>query len=112
VTNEKIFTKEITDMAKDVYLGRNKKISNEQVRCIEHFSNGENKCQCCGEDNILFLTLSHVNGDGWIHRSMHTGSMAKCLIKNNFETQFNIKIECYNCNLARERNNGVCPHNG
>lgn len=88
-----------------------RKVNKSHIKCIEYFSNGKNYCDCCGEKNILFLTLSHPNGDGWIDRILKGSDISKYLVKNNFETNFTIIIECYNCNLGRERNNGVCPHN-
>lgn len=81
-------------------------------KCINHFSNNTNKCHCCGENNKLFLTLSHPNGDGWVHRKITNDNLYGHLIKNKFETKFELVVECYNCNMSRERNNGVCAHNG
>ena len=77
--------------------------------CIEHFSHGTNRCNCCGENNTKFLTLSHKNNDGYKHRR-EGGASYKRLYNDNFKTDYDIIIECYNCNLARSRNNGVCPH--
>jgi hypothetical protein len=87
---------------------------NEKNRIIvfDHFGN---KCICCGETNPQFLTLSHKNNDGSKERN-ETGkykggtSYYNFLIKNNFQTKYELILECYNCNLGRTRNKGICPH--
>ena len=82
------------------------------LSCINHYSNKTNKCECCGENNVLFLTLSHPNNDGNIHkRELGGGSLYEKLYSSNFKTNYEIIVECYNCNCARTRNNGTCPHN-
>lgn len=68
------------------------------------------KCVCCSEGNIAFLTLDHVNNDGQKHRKI-TGSgcaLYYFLKKNNFPTDFELRILCFNCNIVRKR--GSCPH--
>ena len=84
-------------------------LTKAREQCVEHFSNGTNDCKCCGENNIKFLTLSHKNNDGAKHRREGNASYRR-LVKDNFETDYEIIIECYNCNLARSRNGGKCPH--
>lgn len=70
-------------------------------------------CVCCGETNLTFLTIDHVNSDGAQHRKKlgrggHTVTMYRDIIKRNFPPDF--QILCYNCNCGRARNNGICPH--
>lgn len=74
------------------------------------------KCHCCGEKDWRFLTLSHPNNDGKKQR-MELGGQNQAgnhfyrwLRKNNYPTNYEIVVECFNCNMARQRNNGVCPH--
>ena len=83
-------------------------ISDARNAVINHFSNGSNSCACCGENNVKFLTISHKNNDGAKHR--REGFSLYRLIKNNYKTDYELIIECYNCNLSRSRNGGVCPH--
>jgi len=88
-----------------------KKETENHRKCIEHFSKGTNTCNCCGEDQMGFLTLSHVNHDGWIHKRMLGGDhIIPRLVKDNFKTEYEIIVECYNCNLSRRYNGGKCPH--
>jgi hypothetical protein len=80
----------------------------ETALVIAHYSNNENKCDCCGESDPRFLTVDHINGGGHKHRKATTKNTCRWLLKNNFPNGF--QILCFNCNLGRERNHKVCPH--
>ena len=78
---------------------------------IEHYGG---RCECCGEDNILFLSVDHVNNDGNTHRWKNgnriTGvHLYRKIIKDNFPPTY--QILCMNCNFGKHMNNGTCPHN-
>lgn len=82
------------------------------LKCIKHYGG---ICVCCGESNVKFLTLSHKNDDGMNHideyGSRFSGThFALWLVAHNFECDFEIQLECFNCNMGRESNLGVCPH--
>lgn len=66
-------------------------------------------CNCCGENNIDFLTIDHVNNDG--HKDKKLGKTTKLImsyiIKNNYPNSF--QILCMNCNFGK-RKTGICPH--
>ncbi len=79
---------------------------------FEHYGK---KCACCGETEIKFLTIDHVNGGGNKHRKeiqsgrTNGGTQTYAwLINNNFPSDF--QTLCMNCNWGRAHNNGVCPH--
>lgn len=71
-------------------------------------------CQCCGETEISFLSLDHINNDGAKHRreisahKMSGKTFYKWLIKNNFP--YGLQVLCMNCQFGKKQNNGVCPH--
>jgi len=67
-------------------------------------------CTCCGEDNPKLLTIDHVNGGGGEHRRQLGSSVMVLLdiIKRGFPDEF--QVLCFNCNLGRSLNGGVCPH--
>ena len=73
------------------------------------FENYGSFCACCGEDDIRFLSIDHVNNDGNHHRK--TDPRAKdiyyWLRKHNFPEGF--QVLCFNCNIGKKRH-GVCPH--
>ena len=70
------------------------------------------QCACCNEDEPLFLTIDHINGDGAAHRrevgtqgGTHFYSWLK---REGYPSGY--QILCYNCNAGRYQNGGVCPH--
>lgn len=77
---------------------------------------GGAKCKCCGEDCLSMLTIDHVNNDGAKHRNHVTGNRGRevsvemyCWIENhNYPPGF--QVLCYNCNISKHRNKGVCGH--
>lgn len=69
------------------------------------------KCKCCGEKCSGFLTLDHVNSDGHLDRKGRGGGgqgLYYRLIREKFPKTF--QLLCFNCNLGRALNGGVCPH--
>ena len=76
---------------------------------IEHFGG---KCVCCGENRIERLTIGHPNRDGNTHRrELGRGTpFYRELVKRGFQSNFHLRVECWNCNLGSYRNAGVCPH--
>jgi hypothetical protein len=78
-----------------------------------HYSNHELKCACCGESDVRFLTIDHINGKGTIHRALISGgskngsAMYTWSIRNKFPPGF--QVLCWNCNCARIIYK-ACPH--
>lgn len=67
-----------------------------------------NKCSCCGEMTPVFLTLEHINGNGFKHRQVRgTYGVYRDVIKSGFPGDYTIL--CMNCNHA-QRFNRICPH--
>lgn len=69
-------------------------------------------CRCCGEREPMFLTLDHSAGGGNIDRSeirKEKHDWYKQVIDLGFPDD--LQILCYNCNLGKSRNGGICPHN-
>ena len=87
------------------------KTAREKVKeqILDHYGR---KCICCGESELLFLDLDHINNDGYQHRKeigIKGGSeFYRWVIRNNFPSD--LQILCANCNHGKARNNGVCPH--
>lgn len=70
------------------------------------------KCECCGEDNLAFLTIEHSDGpdrhkDGRRKSSTRTLQM---IVRG--EKRDDIKVLCFNCNCVKQRTGGICPHQG
>lgn len=70
------------------------------------------RCVCCGESNPLFLTLDHVENDGHKVRVQQgvSSRLYRWAIQNGFPDS--LQLLCYNCNMGKARNGGVCPHKG
>lgn len=79
----------------------------KKSRIIAFYSEGKNCCACCGEANIVFLTIDHINGGGGAHRRQIGKNFYWWLIKNEFPDGF--QVLCYNCNMAK-RDGAECPH--
>lgn len=85
---------------------KNKKI------IFDHFGS---KCACCGEAEVAFLTLDHINNDGHIQRKNDPNGgvnfyrrVAKLVLAGN--PPKDLQILCRNCNWGKHSNGGVCPH--
>ena len=75
----------------------------------EVFAKYGNKCACCGESEMDFLSMDHVAGDGAKHRKVVKGGMNfyGWLKRQGYPAGY--RILCFNCNLARGFY-GKCPH--
>lgn len=71
------------------------------------------KCVCCGEETLEFLTIDHINNNGAEDRKNNGnktgGKLYRWLIKNNFPKE-EYQILCFNCNYSKGFF-GYCPHN-
>lgn len=73
-------------------------------------------CACCGETEIMFLTLDHIENDGASHRrelraggaQMNYSGLYSRLKALGFPP--GLQVLCWNCNCGKHRNGGVCPH--
>ncbi len=86
-------------------LYRNKYNIKIKEQVFQHYGN---KCVCCGENNLKFLSIDHIDGRGRQHRQKIKDHMDCWLVKNNYPKGF--QILCYNCNCGKRVNNGICPH--
>ena len=66
------------------------------------------KCECCGEATDGFLTFDHRNNDGYLGREFMK-TVFKRLIDSGFPKD-EYQLLCFNCNLGKAKNGGVCPH--
>lgn len=60
-------------------------------------------CTCCGEDNLDFLTIDHVNGDGGPERENHGGGSTfyAWLRARGYPDRDRYQVLCFNCNCAK-----------
>ena len=102
---------------KGFYLCRPCSARNARTRRLKQktkvFNHYGNKCNCCGEKEVYFLSIDHVNNDGNGHRHPSGGRVLGAalythIIHNDYPDSF--QILCMNCNYGKHKNNGVCPH--
>lgn len=81
---------------------------------MHHYGNGDLKCACCGETEIGFLTLDHINNNGAEHRRIVMNGKSTTgprfylwLKRNNYPPGF--QVLCYNCNCSKGKY-GKCAH--
>ena len=66
-------------------------------------------CVCCGESDLLFLSLDHINGGGTKERTRRNPggwTWYRQLRQQGWPPGY--QVLCFNCNAAKER--GICPH--
>lgn len=100
-----------------LYYVKNKKrlnIRQKEIRLTikkEVFMAYGNRCACCEETILAFLTIDHINGGGREHRKKVGGGgrgIYSWLKRNKYPSKF--RILCFNCNAGRYINSGKCPH--
>ena len=69
-------------------------------------------CQCCGEKEIKFLAIDHINENGAMERKQLGANGGGCnfyalLKKRGFPKGY--QTLCHNCNFAKSHY-GKCPH--
>lgn len=84
-----------------------KDAQNAKTDCMNAYGG---KCVCCGESELTFLTIDHINGTSLKkNQSYRLGtSLYKWLRRNNYPRD-NFRILCCNCNYSCGFF-GYCPH--
>lgn len=70
-------------------------------------------CSCCGETEPSMLTIDHKNEDGAdfrrkIKSNRWSYNFYIWIINNGYPDD--LQVLCYNCNLSKHRNGGICAH--
>ena len=70
------------------------------------------RCECCGETHPGFLSLDHVRDDGAGERRGPGGSTnaVRRRLRREGYPKGCYRVLCYNCNMGRAYNGGICPH--
>ena len=61
---------------------------------IEYYSQGTNECKCCGEKEMEFLTINHIDNNCAKHKEGYPEGY---------------QILCMNCNMSKGKH-GKCIH--
>lgn len=67
------------------------------------------ECVACGEKESKFLTLDHINNDGWERRKSNyrEGGIAFYLDIIRHGKRDDLEVLCFNCNFGKARNGGI-----
>lgn len=79
---------------------------------LNQYSPGGVRCACCGETELMFLAIDHVNGGGHKHNvevAARGQRFAYWLKAHGFPPGY--QVLCHNCNMAKGFY-GRCPHSG
>ena len=78
----------------------------DKLAALNHY--GGARCACCGERQVEFLCLDHVNADGKVWRKVHGEGtvMIKWLKRNKYPKKPRLRA---NCNLGTSHGR-ICPH--
>lgn len=85
------------------------KIRYEKIR-NEVFDRHGSECVACGETERLFLTIDHINNDGWQLRKTNgyrESGVGLYLDILRYGMREDLEILCFNCNFGKRRNGGV-----
>ncbi|MBL7142586.1 MAG: hypothetical protein ISS83_02950 [Candidatus Pacebacteria bacterium] len=83
-----------------------------KIQALKAYNNNEKpKCVCCGETEIDFLCLDHINNIRRKEREKYGlgTSFLKWLKTNNYPKHLGLQVLCFNCNFSK-RIHGVCIH--
>ncbi len=98
---------------KNRVVGHSKKYRTRlKIDALKAYSNNKAKCACCGEKEIDFLCLDHINNDGKEDRKK-TGlgtSFLKWLKVHNYPKDLKLQVLCFNCNMSKRIQGGICIH--
>jgi len=105
----KAYNKAYKEKHKDRLTARNKVTYKEyRLKVLNHYSQGNVECKCCGEKQYEFLSLDHIDGGGNKHRKeLGSKYIYSYLIQDNFPIGY--QVLCHNCNMAKSYY-GKCPH--
>ncbi len=81
-----------------------------KLEVLEYYGGSPARCECCGEQTLLFLTIDHINGGGNQHRKSF-GNRSYIFYQLLYKTKpTGYRVLCRNCNYGTYANNGICPH--
>jgi len=66
------------------------------------------KCACCGETEIKFLCLDHINGGGSKDHKKTEHGQGWYFYLRRYKPEY-VQVLCHNCNMAKGFYGG-CPH--
>lgn len=85
----------------------NRRQSGVRIEALKRYGS---HCACCGETQLEFLAIDHINNDGARERKeVGSGNRFYYWLRKNGYPQRGYQVLCHNCNLAKQFYKG-CPH--
>jgi hypothetical protein len=87
--------------------------SNNKVRMavLEHYGGDPPRCACCGESQLDFLAVDHIQGGGKREiKALKTKAgtqFYQWIVKHDYPPRY--QVLCHNCNMSKGFY-GYCPH--
>jgi hypothetical protein len=108
-------TNQWREMNKDKVIKYSKKYrTGLKVNALKAYSDNEVECACCGEKEIDFLCLDHIDNNGSQERKEKNYGLGTSFLKwlkvNNYPKNLRLQVLCFNCNMSKRIQNGVCIH--
>ena len=76
---------------------------------LQHYSNGDIKCNHCGFTDERALTIDHINGGGQKHKKILKGvALSRWLVKQKFPVGY--QVLCMNCQRIKVHENNELPY--
>jgi len=95
---------------------RHQYVKETRYKALVHFSlTDAPECLCCGESELEFLCIDHIEGGGKQHRKEMGGGNHQISSVNGFLKMIKdpdkdkYQILCWNCNFSKHKN-GECSH--
>lgn len=98
-------------------VSRRRKLHTAKTKSEAYLAYGGAHCACCGETELTFLTLDHIENDGaeWRRATFGGNGGRGCGIntymwckRNKYPPIF--QVLCWNCQQGKRYNGGTCPH--
>lgn len=85
-----------------------------KINALKVYSNNKIECACCGEREIDFLCLDHIDNNGSQERREKKYGLGTSFLKwlkvNNYPKKLRLQVLCFNCNMSKRIQGGICVH--
>lgn len=81
----------------------------KRLKVLQAYSGKYPFCACCGENEIKFLVIDHINGCGDMRRLEEGSGSALYIYLSARNYPEGYQVLCHNCNAAKEAYK-ICPH--
>ncbi len=85
-----------------------------KIAALRVYGNGKIQCACCGEKEVDFLCLDHIDNNGSIERRERKYGLGTSFLKwlkiHNYPKDVRLQVLCFNCNMSKRIQGGICIH--